>query len=381
MKNLLSGNKISLITCGLILSSSMVFAADTIDSAFKEGKASGSLALYGEKYDHKGGEKDSGFGNANATVAFETASFYGFNAKAEFKGNLGLGEIEKYDRDGGADSAFANNSLMTEAYLKYAMEGFSITAGRQAIDLEWLGDYNEAVVAAITVIPDTTVVLGYTQRQAESGFDTSADFSDLNGNKGVYVLDVKYAGLEFVEFNPYIYSAPDAVDFYGLKTTITTDYLGGVAHYAQSDVDKSFGIANGYEDGSIGHVELNTTFADISAAVGYIKTDKDGGAGAMDVAGDNINLFEDGNQVYSADARTVYGSLGYTIADIELGALYGQTTYGSTDDKEKELNLTASYPITESLVASLLYGDVTADSNNTDYSDYNKVLASVEYTF
>jgi hypothetical protein len=270
---------------------------------------------------------------------------------------------------------------MTEAYLKYAMEGFSITAGRQAIDLEWLGDYNEAVVAAITVIPDTTVVLGYTQRQAESGFDTSADFSDLNGNKGVYVLDVKYAGLQSVEFNPYIYSAPDAVDFYGLKTTITTDYLGAVAHYAQSDVDKSFGIANGYEDGSIGHVELNTTFADISAAVGYIKTDKDGGAGAMDVAGDNINLFEDGNQVYSADARTVYGSLGYTIADIELGALYGQTTYGSTDDKEKELNLTASYPITESLVASLLYGDVTADSNNTDYSDYNKVLASVEYTF
>ena len=46
----------------------------------------------------------------------------------------------------------------------------------------------------------------------------------------------------------------------------------------------------------------------------------------MDVAGDNINLFEDGNQVYSADARTVYGSLGYTIADIELVALYGQTT-------------------------------------------------------
>ena len=158
MKNLLTGKTVSLIASGLILSSTMAFGADTIDSAFKEGKVSGSLALYGEKYDHKDGEKDSGFGNANATVAFETASFYGFNAKAEFKGNLGLGEIEKYDRDGGADSAFANNSLMTEAYLKYAMEGFSITAGRQAIDLEWLGDYNEAVVAAITVIPDTTVV-------------------------------------------------------------------------------------------------------------------------------------------------------------------------------------------------------------------------------
>ena len=101
----------------------------------------------------------------------------------------------------------------------------------------------------------------------------------------------------------------------------------------------------------------------------------------MDTVGDNISPFDTGNNTYAADAKTVYGSLGYTIADIELGALYGQTTYGSTDDKEKELNLTASYPITESLVASLLYGDVTADSNNTDYSDYNKVLASVEYTF
>lgn len=384
MKNLFKGQTISLVACGLLLSSSMAFGADTIDSAFKEGKVSGSLALYGEKYDHKGGAEDTGFGNANATVGFETGSFHGLSAKAEFKGNLDLGEVSNGDRENGAP--FENNSLMTEAYIKYAMDGFSLTAGRQAIDLEWLGDYNEAVVAAITAIPDTTVVLGYTERQAESGIDLSEDFSDINGDKGVYVIDVKYAGLESVEFNPYAYSAPDAVDFYGLKTTITTDYFGAIAHYAVSSVDNALAgttdaDGNLIDDGSIGHLELNTTLAGVSAALGYIKTDKDAGAILMDTAGDNINLFEDGNKVYSADARTVYGSLGYTIADLELGALYGETTYGSTDDKEKELNLTATYPITESLAASILYGDVTADSNNADYSDYNKVLASVEYTF
>ena len=374
MKNLLSGNKISLITCGLILSSSIVFAADTIDSAFKEGKASGSLALYGQKVDGKGllidGQGDSGFGNANATVAFETGSFYGLNAKAEFKGNLDLGEVEDGDRENGAP--FENNSLMTEAYIKYAMEGFALTAGRQAVDLEWLGDYHEAVVAAITAIPDTTVVLGYTQRKAESGIDLSEDFHEFNGNKGAYVLDVKYAGLEGIEFNPYAYSAPDVADWYGLKTTFTADMFGAVAHYAISSEDTQ-------DDGSIGHLELNTTFEGVSAAVGYIKTDKDVGAGSMLAAeGDNISPFEDGNQVYEPDARTVYGSLGYTIADLELGALYGQTTYGSTDDKEKELNLTATYPISESLAASILYGDVTAELSD---DDYNKILASVEYTF
>ena len=89
----------------------------TAIKAFKNGTASGSLALYGEKHDFKSDKADSGFGNGNATVAFETASLYGFTAKAEFKGNLYLGEIEKDDREIGAP--FENNALMTEADLLY----------------------------------------------------------------------------------------------------------------------------------------------------------------------------------------------------------------------------------------------------------------------
>ena len=370
MKNLLAGNKLSLAVCGLVLSSSVAFAANTADSAFKEGKASGSLALYGEKHDFKSGTPDSGFGNGNATVAFETASLYGFTAKAEFKGNLSLGEVEDNDYDG----AYANHSLMTEAYVKYTNDAFFLSAGRQAIDLEWLGDYNESVVAGITAIPDTVVVLGYTDRQAESGIDTSADFAEIT-EKGAFVADVKYTGLKGLEFNPYAYSAPDAVDFYGLKTTFTADMFGVIAHYATSSVDEAIGA----EDGSIGHLELNTTLAGVSAAVGYIKTDKDGGVGLMDTYGDNISPFDTGLNTYAIDAKTVYGSLGYTIADIELGALYGETKFGS-DYKEKELNLTAGYPITESLATSILYGDVNADEANGD-SDDKYVLASVEYTF
>ena len=62
--------------------------------------------------------------------------------------------------------------------------------------------------------------------------------------------------------------------------------------------------------------------------------------------------------------------------------MYGETKYGS-DFKEKELNLTAAYPITESLTTSILYGDVNADEaeGNADKIDDKYVLASVEYTF
>ena len=370
MKNLFKGKTLSLVTSGLILSSTMAFSADSVDDAFKQGKASGGLAVYGVKTDAKENNADSGYGNANATIAFETASFYGFNVKAEFKGNLSLGEIEKDDRRNGAP--FENNSLMTEAYLKYAMEGFALTAGRQAIDLEWLGDYNEAVVAEITAIKDTTIILGYTSKKAESEIDLSEDFSDVNENKGIYALDIKYAGLEGIEFNPYAYSAPDVADWYGLKTTFEADNLGLIAHYALSSEDIQ-------DDGSIGHIELNGNLENLTAAVGYIKTDKDVGAATIAKYGDNISPFEDGNQVYEANAKTTYASIGYTIAEIELGALYGETKY-EDDYKEKELNLTIGYSFTESLAASVLYADIKADKDNGDF-DYNKVLASVEYTF
>ena len=110
MRNLLTGKKVSLVVSGLILSSTMTFAADTIDSAFKEGKVTGSLGIYGQKVEVKNFEPDFGYANANATLGYETASFYGISAKAEFKGNLKLGEVEKGDYKDGAP--FENNALI-----------------------------------------------------------------------------------------------------------------------------------------------------------------------------------------------------------------------------------------------------------------------------
>ena len=364
MKNLLKGNKVSLVACGLLLSSSFAFGANTIDSAFKEGKVSGSLSAYGVTQDNKTGD-DSGFTSGAISLAFETAAINGFSAKAGFIGVHEFGE----ENNGDADD-IASKALMTEAYAQYSNDVVTAMIGRQAIDLEWMGDFHEAAVVAVTAIPDTTIVLGYSQKKAVAGVDeTSESFEKVNGNNGAYVLDVKYAGLEGIEFNPYAYSAPDLADWYGLKATFTADMFGAVAHYAVSSEDTQ-------DDGSIGHVELSTTVSDFTAALGYIKTDKDVGAGYMSAVGDNISPFEDGNYVYDADASTIYGSLGYTLAGVELGALYGQTEYA--DDKEKELNLTVGYSFTESLAASVLYADIDANSSS---DDYNKVLANVEYTF
>ena len=383
--------RLSLITCGLVLSSSFVFANEvkTFDDAFKSGKASGSLGLYGQSIEKDKvtapDKKEFGYLNGYATIGYETASLYGFSAKAEFRGNLDLGERENGDRK----EQFQNNSLMTEGYLKYANDAFFVSAGRQAIDLEWLSDYHEAVVAGITAVPDTTIVLGWTKRKAESTAELSEDFWKFNGNKGAYVADIKYTGFTGIELNPYYYSAPDLLDWYGLKTTFSTDYFGLIAHYAETNADSKFLIDTDgdnitdtqMKDGSIAHIELNTELKGFTAAVGYIKTDKDAGAGGMDLAGDNISPFEDGNHNYDPDAKTVYGSLGYTISDVTFGALYGQTKYDTNRIKENELNLSASYSFSESLATSLLYVNVDTETSINGEPDYDKWIATIEYTF
>jgi len=353
--------QLSIITSAVILSTSFAYAdSASIDEAFKNGTVSGSLTAYGIEHDGKGGVDDENTGIGTINVAYETASYMGLSAKAAFEAGHEIA----------SDSFLNENAMMTEAYIKYANNMFSITAGRQAIDLEWMSDYHEAVVAAITAIPDTTIVLGYSNQFAEIDEDTIDDFAQI-GTDGAYVADIKYTGLSGFEFNPYYYSVPNTADWYGLKTTYSSDMFGAIAQYAVSSEETQ-------PDGSIGHVEVNGTLDDVTLAVGYIQTDDNAGAGSMTAVGDNITPFDYGEDNYKIDAKTTYGYLGYTIAGVELGALYGETDF-DTNSESSELNLMAGYSFNDSLSLGLLYVDYDSEgSSNDDYKEYSATLA---YTF
>ncbi len=131
--------------------------------------------------------------------------------------------------------------------------------------------------------------------------------------------------------NPYYYKADNLAKWYGLKLDYDVDLFGITAHGAKSNEDVA-----GTKDGQIFHLEGRTSFSALALNLGYISADKDGGAGSMDLVGDNINPFEDGNQVYKTDADTIYLGLGYEIAGVELGALYGETKYLNANVKRKK---------------------------------------------
>ena len=356
--------KLSIIASGLLLSTSVAFAADSIDGAFKEGTVTGTVDAYYENTNPDSGS-DTGYSAGAVGITYETGSYMGLSAKVGF---VGATEINS-ENDSEFESAFTSNSIMSESNLTFATDGISITAGRQAVGLEWAGDYHEALVASITALPDTSITLVYTDKVGVAGYDGIEDFVKVNDSKGAYIVEGTYSGVTGFEFTPYFYSVPDVSDSYGLKTVYSSDMFGATAHYAAASVD-------GTDDDSILALEASTEVAGLTLALGYIKTDKDGGADDIGAGDDNISPFEDGNYVYDVDAKTIYGVAGYSIAGLDLGLVYGETEYGS--DKEKELNLTADYSFTDSFSGSLLYGNVSAEDSA---EDYDKVLANLNYSF
>ena len=384
--------KLSLVVSSCLLSTS-VFAS-TIDEAFKNGEVEGSISLYSQSVKFKKTDSDTrnyGYGNGNLTLGYTTGDFYGFNLKTEAKGNLKLWEKHKHDRKDKAP--FENNALITQAYIQYELaDVISAKAGRYEGEFEWLSDYQQGAVVEILPIPDTVVALAYSNRKAESGIDVSEDFKKANqkAKDGVYLVDIKNNSIEDLTINPYYYNIKDITSFYGLKLELDNDYFGAIAHYAKSNAKNGAqlledGNLEDVKDGSILHLEATAKIEDFGASLGFIKTRKENGVAGMDLFGDSINPFEDGEQVYGENARTIYAGLAYSIAGVDLGLLYGITKYNDGNDKykEKELNLGVGYNVTDNLNVSAMYVNVKNNNKKDDVleNNYNKYIAAVEYSF
>ncbi len=369
--------KISLIAASLLVTTNLV--ANSFDEAFKAGTVSGDITLYGERQNNSGGNKDSGFTMGSIGLSYETGELNGFKAAVGFRGNHDFSEVEKDDYSDGSEK----EAIVHTANISYANEYLGLTLGRQEVDLEWLGDFHEAAVLGIKAIPDTTVILGYTKRKAVADADAPledfADFGTTDENKEIdyaAVIDAKYEGIKGLTVNPYYYDADNLADWYGLKLDYDTDLFGITLHGAKSSED-----VNNVDDGDITHLEGRLNIAGFGFNLGYVTTDKNGGAGSMSTLGDNINPFDtlrggDGERVYDADTDTTYLNVNYKIADVELGAMYGEMKYGS--DKDKEFDFTVDYSITDNLSVGALY--VNLDAENSD-DDYDKVTLTIEYSF
>lgn len=356
----------SIVTAALLTTAASADSS-SIKEAFQNGKASGDISLYVENSNNSGATQDSGFSLGSIGLNYETDSINGFKANLGFRTNHKFNEKEEADFD-----ETTPKSVLSTANISYSTDKATLIVGRQEIDLEWMGDFHEAIVGVLTYVPDTTIVIGHTERFMEVNSDEALQEMAVSGSeKGAYVLDAKYEGIQDTVINPYFMDAPDVFSAYGLKVTSSIANIDLTAHYAATNEDTQ-------SNGSIAHFEIGTTVSDISFAAGYATTDKEVGAGNITALGDNIDPFEDGGKIYDADADTFYVSASADISDISLSAFYGTTESGANNADDSEIVLTAGTAINDELSIDLLVSSIDAE-NSTD--DVDKVTVMATYSF
>jgi hypothetical protein len=352
----------------LFISSSLL--ADNLSESFKTGIMSGDILFYGESQNNKGND-DTGFTHGSIGLNYETASFY------NFKVSLGARSNHLYSEEGtsnyGGDEP---TTLLHTSNISYTNDFISVIVGRQPMEFEWAKDYQEAYIIALKPSPDFLITLGHSEQRAKAKTaEVLIDFGKINGQSGVNFLDTKYSAIHNLVLNAYFYSAADIANWYGAKVNFTTDLFGMSAHYASSNVDAKVAT----DDASILHFEARGNMNKLGIKVGYISNDKNTGIeGIMDIMGDSIDMFDDSDHIYGANADTLYFATTYSLGLLQLDALYGICEYGVLNNKEKELNLVADYMINKELSLSIGYIDVNA-ANSTD--DYNRIEFSAKYSF
>lgn len=424
----------SKVVATLLLGSSVLMAGNSLEESFKKGSVEGHVGYYGQQAKAKGDMgitdangkdiKKEGFSGGSASISYETLPFYGISLGMGAWGSLKGSEKNKkgeYTKDGVTgyyagdyEENIADKSIIHKAYIKGEFaDKVKIIVGRQEVDFEWLIDYIEGVTAEIKPLENLTLTMAYTKKKATVGFDeVSKKFEDPIGTvtdedgkevkfNGVYMLDVKYSPLEWLELNPYYYHVNHILKAPGMKATLnfapSEDLkLATILGYTHVKAD-----IKGAENGKVWRAEQGVEFAGLVAKAGYIKvgkkglmptfeTDAFGNITGYDeesafVAFGDQNPLEEGEHVWAPDAKTPYLGLEYDLFGVKLAAMYSQTKYISdptTADKrtEKELCLGVGYEIISNLEAEIKYVDI---KNKKDGDDQGQkiVKAQIAYKF
>jgi|GEM_PF-876009 len=359
-------------------------SAGNLSEAFTMGEVAGHLGLYGQQVKQKGGaagELDRfGFAAASASLTCETAPFHGLSLGFGAWGNTRVYQRNDADEnppDGDYRAALGDDALIHQAFFRYQHEGLGqLTVGRQESDLAWLTDYIQGVAAQFTLMEGFELTLGWAKRQSVVEFDeVSRGFGLMNGNRGLYFLDVKYTPVEGLELSPYYYHADELFKAPGIRASYTFTPVEGfesvsVAQY----VSASAGQEGGLDDGDFLWLSQDFSHGDAAFGGGYLVVDRRG-SGGIESFGDQ-QPFEDGNRVFEADARTWYLTASRKLGELALGLLYGQTRYLDGEDtlREKELDLSAEYEFIKGLSLGLVYVKVDHDDPAESYQAVKSLL-------
>lgn len=374
---------------------SAAFAGDSLDQAFKDGKFSGDLSVFSETRHVNKGEKSIYYNNTSYVVGsvglnYETAPLYDFKLVTGFRAAAPFWQRHKNLRTlhGKGDSTeriYENDRvLLSNLYLEYSAFDTVVKIGRQEMVTDWIGRYNDGVRITNNSISNLTLDALWTRAQGRATNKEMWGFTDRNKDHGgVFNVGATYKFESGFSAKAYALHANDIFTGVGGKAMfdgqINDDWgAGGMIHYAQSDEKKK------KDDGKMFEATAYAKFKDHQFTLGYTQSGKKIGWGSLNLTGDHIVPFEEGDVMYERDARTIYGMLSTSIEKLSLTGLLGTTSYrlkGGDDTRYRQSEFSAwlSYPITQSLKAMLIY-DQTFKAQ-PGYPALRQIGAGLTYSF
>lgn len=381
------------------------FAADSLESAFKEGTLQGEMkayyysrtaytGVYDDAHKLKGDIIDLG-----TKIDYETASLYNFKLGLGFQGS----DSPWADADGketygttagrGLQDMWGSGAVLSQAYISYDLSKTNIKVGRQYIDMPLIGsapsrltlESFEGVTVVSKDIQDTTLMAAYVDKFQgwTDGQGNMAQFNKLydmvpgrvsNGKEidYAYAVAIVNKSLTNTTFTASYGKLDQAFDMFYVDAkyegTAGSLTYNGAVQYGNVNYDESL-VHDSYFYG----VKAGLGIAGFNTYVAYAEV-KDGPA-AWGVAGSGtIPLLYTGSVVLSSqyDESKQYAiDVNYLIQPISLlvGARYMNIEYTAASANGDKADITSVYAgmtfdkTLKGLGATIAYEDESHDLN------------------
>ncbi|AQW84090.1 hypothetical protein CPIN17262_0373 [Campylobacter pinnipediorum subsp. pinnipediorum] len=394
----------------LALSSFAIAESSSIEEAFKNGKMSGDVSVYYESRHIDKGEKSTYYQNTAWAVGsiginYETDYYKNFKLVGGFRASLPAYEKDKNIKTdhgtGDSTERFYEDYKynLSKLYLEYNANDTVIKLGRQDIYSDWITKVMDGATIVNNSIENLTLDALWARARGSVRINEMTKIKRVNGGRGLFGVGATYSFENGLAFRAYENYMDNALCVFGGKIMYDGKLnqnigFGGKLHYAKIDEkgryldqDKRVGV---YKDGDgdvfegIAYVSYNDT----KFTLGYVAADKQSGWGTLkgqNYVGDTIVQFEEGDAMYTNDAKTVYAMLSTNIQKLSVAGIIGTTNYVAMKDnknkkyKQSEFSAWLGYPLTESLSASLKFDKTFGDYENIP--TMTQVSAGLTYKF
>lgn len=355
--------RLSMATLAILGLSTHIYAADSLEDAFKNGKVTGEIRAY--YFDRDTGTKDANIFATGVMLNYVTQSYQGLKAGVTFQSS------STPFADSDAKTLFvrdmwAQGAQLSEAYLAYTLGKTEAKVGRMYLSTPLIAGSGSRLVRESfeggmitnTDLPNTTLGAVYsdkfqarTNRAGDIGkFTQYGDgvYSLYAINKSITGLTLMGAWAQINDYNKVLSTALNTdLDIYNTEV-IYENKIGSFGYNLSGQFwfNKYSSVASGSDDTINGYgLKAGASYADIGGYIAYSKISDDTVAAGqlLHGVGNGSDLIYTNSLIssynYSPDMKAYAANLEYAITP----AAKAGTLYTYTDTKGVEVSYTGVY--------------------------------------